>query len=302
MARLLAPIQGRLVREGGRLMTPYGHDLESPLWQGAEIGFLESEETAEKAAREALRRGWLLGVHYPLVQAHRWDWAPFWLAPEERARSEARKAARRAVRRAADLGAAYILFHYPWPALVDPTADYLSAGWKIPPTAQDERLWPRDRLAELSEEVFSSLDEASRDLSVSVILELDGPNHLFFDPDPQQDLCRALFADHPDLRLCVDTGRFGLLARQHGGDPLAYTARWLPFARHMHLHGARWDRGENHLPPLPEHEDDPGYTPAAAMARMVLRAHPQALTVLETDLRGATADAASRSMRYCAAL
>ncbi len=109
MARLVAPIQGRLVRAWGRLTTPYGHDLGSPFWRGAEIGFLESRAAAREAVEEVLRRDWLLGVHYPLVQAHPWDWAPFWLAPDEGTRAKARATARGAVRQAADLGAGYIL-------------------------------------------------------------------------------------------------------------------------------------------------------------------------------------------------
>jgi sugar phosphate isomerase/epimerase len=302
LARLLAPIQGRLVRQGGRLTTPYGHDLESPLWAGAEIGFLESREAAGEAAAETLRRGWILGVHYPLVQAHAWDWAPFWLAPQGPERQAARRAALAAMAQAKELGASYILFHYPWPALVDRAVPYESLGWKIPPTAQDERLWPRERLAGVSEEIFAELEGASRALRLRVVLELDGPNGVWFDPAPRRDLCAALFAAHADLDLCLDTGRLGLLARQHGGDPLGYTRRWLDFTRHVHLHGACWERRQNHLPPLPEHEGDGNYTPAAAIARLVLRAHPETLTVLETDPRGRSAEEAERSMRYCAGL
>ncbi len=100
----------------------------------------------------------------------------------------------------------------------------------------------------------------------------------------------------------MDTGRFDLLARQHGGDPLGYVRRWLPFARHLHLHGANWRRKENHLPPQPEHERRPGYAPAADMARLLLGAHPEALAVLETNSAAGSAAQAARSMRYCAAL
>ncbi len=302
MARLVAPIQGRLVRDGRHLTTPYGHDLESPFWQGAEIGFLESGRAAEEAAREVLGRGLVLGVHYPIVQAHAWDWAPFWLAPDAEARRTAQRQARTAMARAAELGASYILFHYPWPALLAPVVDYEAAGWKIPPVAQAAGLWPRARLEETSERILRDLERAGKEHAIRVVLELDGPNAAFFEPEPERDLCSELFAAHPGLDLCVDTGRFGLLARQHGGDPYAYAVRWLEFTGHLHLHGASWDRGANHLPPLPEHEDDPGFVPAAAMARLVLSAHPDALVVLETDLRGCGTEVALRSMRYCASL
>ncbi len=302
MARLVAPIHGGLVRDGDRLTTPFGHDLLSPLWKGAEIGFLESRRAVEETVAAVLARGWVLGVHYPLVQAHTWDWAPFWLAPSGDERALACRGAREALREASGLGAEYVLFHYPWPALVDPSVDYRTAGWRMPPFAPSEDLWPRERLRELSHRVLAELEEEGERSGMRVILELDGPNRHFFEPSPAADLCQELFTAHPAIWLCVDTGRFDLLARQHGGDPLGYVRRWLPFARHLHLHGANWRRKENHLPPQPEHERRPGYAPAADMARLLLGAHPEALAVLETNPAAGSAAQAARSMRYCAAL
>lgn len=300
LAKLIAPIQGRLVQTAGYLSTPYGHDLDAPLWQGAEIGFMDDRSAAEVAIRAVRQRGWEYGVHYPLVQRHSWDWAPFWMDPDPAGAVQALRTAEGAALEAADLGASYILFHYPWPSLIDPDIDYSPAGWRIPPFAQPEALWPRDRLRGLSMRVFSVLEEAARRAGLRVVVELDGPNAHFFGPPDPCDLCTELFNLHPSLALCVDTGRFDLLARQHGRDPMELTERWLPFARHVHLHGANWDRRENHLPPLPDHENQPGYAPVKEMAKRIVAEHDDALVVLETNPAGVTDDDAARSMLYCA--
>ncbi len=63
MARLVAPIHGGLVRDGDRLTTPFGHDLLSPLWKGAETGFLESRRAVEETVAAVLAR---LGARRPL--------------------------------------------------------------------------------------------------------------------------------------------------------------------------------------------------------------------------------------------
>lgn len=263
---------------------------------------MDSAAAAEAALAEVARRGWSFGIHYPLVQKHAWDWAPFWFHPSGRGRAAALRAACRALQEAADLGAAYILFHFPWPALLDPGIDYPSAGWKIPPVSQDASLWPRERLKQVSENVLAVLAEAGRRSGIGVVLEPDGPNSLFFPRPTEPDLFTELLHGHPDLALCIDTGRFDLLARQHGGDPLEYVRRWLPSARHLHLHGANWDLRQNHLPPLPEHADQPRFAPAVAMARLVLSAHPQARIVMETNAAPYAPSERERSLRYCAEL
>lgn len=300
MARLIAPIQGHLVTRDGHLSTPYGHDLDAPLWQGAEIGFMETRAASEAAICAVRQRGWSFGVHHPLVQRHAWDWAPFWLDPDPDGAIAARRTAADAAGEAADLGASYVLFHYPWPSLIDPAIDYPRAGWKIPPVAQPESLWPRERLRDLSMRVFSDLEDAALMAGIRVVVELDGPNAHFFPSLAPDDLCKELFLSHPALTLCIDTGRFDLLARQHGGDPVEYTERWLPFARHLHLHGANWDLRENHLPPLPDHESQPGYAPVKEMALRVVTQHEDALVVLETNPARVTDEVIARSMLYCA--
>lgn len=149
---------------------------------------------------------------------------------------------------------------------------------------------------------MDTLADAGQRMRIRVILEVDGPNAHFFARAAEPDLFTELLVDHPDLSLCIDTGRLALLARQHGGDPLEYTRRWLTFAKHLHLHGTNWDQRANHLPPLPEHEGLPGHAPAAEMARLVLSSHPETLVVLETDASALSQTERERSLRFCESL
>jgi len=300
MARLFAPVQGRLRRDGGRLLTAYGHDLSLPWWQGAELGFLEDRDAARLAVAEVRSRGLPFGVHHPLVAEPGALWAPFWLAPKALERARALKEAVRALQEGAALGAAYVLFHFPWPALVSPSLDLPALGWRLPPEAQAEALWPRDALAELSDEVFGVLERAGGAAGTEVLLELDGPAGAFYGSGGE--LWDALCRRHPGIGLCADTGRLDLLGRTHGFRPLAFLRSIGLHVHHLHLMGARWERGENHLPPLPEQEGRAGYAPAAAMARLVLGMRPDLPVVLEVDPRTLPPADLVRSLRYCAAL
>lgn len=145
-ARLIAPIQGRIVHRQGHVVTPFGHDLDFPAWQGAEIGFMDGDTEAQEAIAEVARRGWPFGIHYPLVKRHEWDWAPFWFDPAGPETAVAQACS--ALEAASRFEASYILFHFPWPALLDEETDYRAAGWKVPPVAQ-HALAPRTHLGSL---------------------------------------------------------------------------------------------------------------------------------------------------------
>jgi hypothetical protein len=91
------------------------------------VGYCESLEAAREAAAEVLSRGWDLGVHWPLVtaepQRHRW------FDPDPAVRERALEETGRACGLAADLGASYILFHFPWPVLLEEGLDYHALAW-----------------------------------------------------------------------------------------------------------------------------------------------------------------------------
>ena len=287
MAQLFVPLQGAFGLIAGSGVNTYGESLERPHWQGAEIGLCDTLPDVLGAVAEAEYYEWVIGAHHPTYREGGPAWCRF-LDPDRSVRAEALEVACSAAQAAHRLGARYIVFHFPWPALAMRGADYAALGWSFrdaEPLLQDA--WPGETaLCDGSRRCFDRFAEIQERERIRVVLEIDGPNPYFFDGE----LYSRLFAEYPDLSLCIDTGRLGLLARTHGQDPVALARRWLPWARHLHLHTSLWDaegRFRNHLPTTGSHTSDrwPAVTPAADIARMVVEAHPQAIVVLEHDPR-----------------
>lgn len=304
MAQLFVPLHGAFGAIAGSGVNSYGESLERPHWQGAEIGLCDTLPDVLGAVAEAEFYEWVIGAHHPTHREGGPAWCRF-LDPDRAVRSEALEIAWSAARAVHRLGARYILFHFPWPALQMPGVDYAALGWKfkdaepLPPEA-----WPREAdLYEWSRHCFDRLAELQERERIRVVLEIDGPNPYFFDGE----LYSRLFAEFPELSLCIDTGRLGLLARTHGQDPVSLAEHWLPWTRYVHLHTARWDaegRFRSRIPTNGSHTRDrwPGVTPSADIARLVVKAHPDAVIVLEHDPRAVPPDELEASHAWAAAL
>jgi len=201
------------------------------------------------------------------------------------------------------VGARYILLHLPWPGLQMQGIDHVSQGWYFttPPCPVTD--WTERAVYDASRRAFAHLADLQEREKIKIVLEIDGPNPFFFDGE----LYSRLFEEFPDLSLCLDTGRLGLLARTHGQDPLALCRRWLPWTRYMHLHTSMWDeqgRYTNHIPTNGTHTADrwPQVTPAADMAALVVAAQPRCTVVLEHDPRKVSAAELEEAHRWAAGL
>jgi len=274
-AHLYIPITGRLVRPvrpGEPCRNPFGESLDRD-WQGAELGYCESMDAAREAAGEVHRRGWDLGVHWPLLasepQRHRW------FDPDPAARELALEEAGRACRLAAELGASYVLFHFPWPALLEEGIDYYALGWYFLVPGVPASAWTGEQALVWAEVCLDRLGEAGREAGLEVVLEVDGPSRLFFECPPERDVLTGLLRDRDRLSVCLDTGRLALIALTHGLDCLGLARRWYPLTIHLHLHAANWERRVNHVPVLPSQRPDEGWAPSVEIAREILARPPE---------------------------
>lgn len=301
MAQLFVPLTGGFQKVAGSGFNTYGENLDRPQWQGCEIGACTTFPDVLGAVAEAEFHDWIIGVHHPLFVDKGPPWCRF-LHPDAAAREEALQVAAGAATAAHHLGARYILFHYPWPYLQMPGVDYKQIGWYFTePQAELLENWTEPKLYEVSRRVFDHLANVQAKEHINVVFEIDGPNPYFFDGE----MYTRLFAEFPQLSLCIDTGRLGLLARTHGQDPMALARRWLPWTRHLHLHTSKWADGyANHVPTSPDHTADrwPDVTPAADVARMVIAAQPRCTVVLEHNPRLVAPDELERCHTWAAAL
>jgi len=273
-AYLYIPITGRLIRParpGEPCRNPFGESLDRD-WQGAELGYFESLTAAREAATEVLRRGWDLGVHWPLVaaepQRHRW------FDPDPAVRERALQETGRACALAAGLGASYILFHFPWPVLLEEGLDYCALGWGFLVPGVPGSAWTRDQALAWAEVCLDRLEEAGREAGLEVVLEIDESGRLLVRGPAERDALTGLLEGREGLSVCLDTGRLALIARTHGLDCLELARRWYPLTTHLHLHAANSKRRVNHVPVLPSQSPDEGWAPSVEMARELLARPP----------------------------
>jgi sugar phosphate isomerase/epimerase len=285
MPQLFVTLGGAFQKAAGSGYNTYGENIERDQWQGAEIGLCDAFPDVWGAVSEAEYHDWIIGVHHPLYN----DGGPAWcrfLDRDPAVRAAALDLAATSATAAHHVGARYILFHFPWPGFQPPGVDLKALGWYF--TAPLERLedWPEQAFYDAGRRVFERLTAVQEAEKIRVVLEIDGPNPYVY----EGDLLERLFGEYPDLSLCIDTGRLGLLARTHGQDPLALARRWLPWTRHLHLHTSMWNADgtfTNHIPTDATHTVDkwPQVTPAADIARLVTAAQPRCVVVLEHDPR-----------------
>lgn len=290
MAQLFVQLSDAMARAAGSGFTPHGENLDRPLWRGAELGFLDTFPDVWGAVSEAEFHDWIIGVHHPLYKSGGPEWCRFF-DRDPAVRRRALEIAAASAQAAHHIGARYILFHFPWPGFLLPGVDLAGAGlgWYYGHPLERLEEWPEAEVREVSRRAFEQFARIQETEKIKVVLEMDGPNPCFFDGE----LYSRLFGEYPDLSLCLDTGRLGLLARTHGQDPLALARRWLPWTRHLHLHTSGWTpSGEffNHIPTNGTHTAErwPDLTPAADIARMVVAAQPRCTIVLEHDPRKVT--------------
>lgn len=277
MAWLMTIIRGRHKGEDENI---YGESLTRP-FDGAEIGLFRELPDIWAAVATAEMRDWLVGVHYPLLAPK----SPFTMPPltavARETRREAFALAEQGARDAKAVGARYVLFHLPFPALVRQGLDLTLWRHPVPPEQLEEVGEPAVRAA--VREALAAMLELQEQVGIEVVLELDGPSPLLY----EADLLGELMPEFPGLSLCLDTSRLNCLARIHGHPPDQLAARWLPWTRHLHLseckiHGSE---KEEHLPARPDLHPAEGWTGAAEIAAAVVARHPRCRIVLEHDAR-----------------
>jgi sugar phosphate isomerase/epimerase len=237
-----------------------------PGFAGAEICYLSSWDEAVASVEYLKERGLCFGIHFPLVR-NRYDGVgvhPMIVDANEPRREHDLLIIGQALREAAELGADYLLVHYPKPAVLDTALDW--SDWRFP---QPGEALPSDQVdltayESIARATFVRLGELAATAGVRLVLEHDILHPLFY-----RSLLRELFAEQgrqPGLGLCIDTGRLHL---QESTDPgfsgVALIEALRPWITNVHLWTARV--GENrlggHHPLLPELQKANGWGPMA---------------------------------------
>ncbi len=244
-----------------------------PWFTGVEVSSLSSWAEVAKTVAFVKERGIEFGIHFPLVKGRYGELDPHPLISsfDLGVRSASLQAVRTALREAKDLGAQYLLIHFPKPAIIQSDLDW--SDWRFVQKGEaitDEHLVPTEveRAANVS---FAQLDKLSQEAGVRLVLEMDILHAWFY-----QGLIRRLYESHSGLGLCLDTGRLHL---QHATDPsfdiVAFVRLLSPWLTNLHL----WtvcighNKKGGHHPLLPELSVEDGWGPMAELLEAAATAH-----------------------------
>lgn len=244
-----------------------------PWFTGVEISCLPSWDEAVKTIAFVKEQGLEFGIHFPLVKGRYGEFDPHPLISsfDPGVRSASFQAVRTALQEAKDLGAQYLLIHFPKPAIIQSDLDW--SDWRFVQKGEvitEESLTPNkvERIANIS---FARLQELSQEVGVRLVLEMDILHAWFY-----QGLIRRLYESCPGLGLCLDTGRLHL---QRATDPafdiVTFVRSLSPWLTNLHLWTVSIGHNKRggHHPLLPELSDEDGWGPMAELLEAAVTAN-----------------------------
>ena len=209
-------------------------------------------------------------VHCPLRRAPWYPYPVTWSFLSTDVHHEERelsfKLIEESLRDAADIGAAYIVVHYPTPA--SPQANQMSFE------EQQDIAWNSAR----------GLQQLAETFEIPIYIEGFGPS-----PFMNSDFILSVLRAFPTLRYCFDTGHIVLMARRDELDYFGFLEDLAPYLGCVHIWNTRGIedyKAYHHLPPHPGLKPSDGWVDMERTVTTVRQASPSAVFVLEysTDL------------------
>jgi len=225
-----------------------------PWFTGIEACNLRTYAEACSLAEYCRNNNIELGIHHPLVAgpAH-----ALVTSRSGEVRQDAFRTIERALHEAKELGTAYMLIHYPKPSLLDPSLDW--SDWRFPypgeALAATQELLAQEE--ELGVEAFVKLQTLSQEVGMALVLEHDILHHIHY-----SGLLQQLYAAHPSIEICIDTGRLHMLEHTDPRfDGEQFIQAMTPYITNVHLWTVRLGTNKEggHHPLLPRLDSSLGW-------------------------------------------
>lgn len=230
-----------------------------PGFWGVEACSLADWGEASRTAEWLRERNLRMGVHFPLVAGAYPEVIlhPLLTSADQAEREAGFHALEQDLVRASELGAEYVITHVPKPAVIDPELDwsdwrFVHRGETIPASATT----PAEQ-EDLLDSAFERLVGVSQKSGVKVVLENDTLHSMHYG-----SLLPRLFAAHPELGFCFDTGRARILERTDPKfDALAFARTMVPYTTNLHVWTSQAGKNRlgGHHPVLPDLRPEDGW-------------------------------------------
>lgn len=225
---------------------------------GIEFCNFEEMSEIERIVGIAKKDKFKIGIHFPLCK---WNYKfrdPLVLALEETERREAFEAIERELEIAKEIGAKYLLIHFPKPMALDE-----SLKWDICyfPTSEEmmyDSKYPYEEFESNCAEAFEKLSKLSEKTGVTVVLELDFINKYIY----EKGLFKNFLDKYKNIRICLDSARLHIQSVIDKDFQLyKFIEDMGPYTYLLHLSNVKVsDRLElRHYPVLPELNTEEGW-------------------------------------------
>ncbi|MBI4278022.1 MAG: TIM barrel protein [Armatimonadetes bacterium] len=265
---------------------------------GIETGNLPDRAAVERVRRFVRERGLRLGVHYPLQ--HQGDTtvrSPALTSPDEEERRAAFADVEAALREAEEVGADYLLLHFPHPAIISRAAPepFHAIARHFGVRYTDE--YDPAQFVEVTLQVADQLAGLSARHGLPLVLENDIFDAAFW----RSRSFETLFSAYPELGLCLDIPRLQVNAWiSPGFDPWSFLERMAPSLVEVHLSSTQW-RGDvvrRHVPALPEHSAAEGWVEVGPFLQRALAARPGCRILFEHNPTVVSAEDLARCYQW----
>lgn len=244
---------------GGFDDRKYEKDFRDSFY-GIEACLFHTHEDYLKLVEEAKKRGFHIGVHFPMRANASKLRDALVLSLDDKIRTDAFNNIEEELNYLATAPLDYILFHYPKPVLLDDNVNWDT--WKFTNSTEYilESNYCFEQFVEKSEYLFNWLTEKSEQYHFTPLLEFDALNKYIYDTD----FLENLLLKYPKIKLCLDTAR---LFHQESIDPSLDARKifrkYTKYTASIHLSNMQiTDTIQNrHHPALPELSPDEGWAP-----------------------------------------
>lgn len=236
------------------------NEFDPAFWQkyasdsitGIEISQYKNKEDLSALLAFCQSKGLTFGIHAPILSNR---WYPKVISPLRAEWEAGMEQIREEARQAAQLGADYLLYHYPYPPLMASEQD--SNFWSKPDFDHYESAdMDPNQLRETSVRLFEQLCSIQKEYNQRIVLEYD-----FF--GDFGDLFVEMFQAYSEIQLVVDVQRLEVHKRAFPGfDPYKWLDAVAPYVYLVHYSNNHFEEGKwgrRHLPVLPNQIDDPEY-------------------------------------------
>jgi sugar phosphate isomerase/epimerase len=234
-------------------------NYSSELISGLEISLYDDYAALRELKQQCERRGLTFGVHGPIFN-HQGYTLPKVTSMHREEREQAFASIEKEVEAAAEIGADYLLFHYPFLPLFPQSPFKHFDKLPSPNMRYDSYQIKREEFRAYSEEMFRRLASLQVRYGQRIVLE-----HDFF--GDYGDIFIEMFQKFPEIMLVVDTGRLDLSARiTEGFNPYPWLESIAPHVYLVHYSNVFYEHSTftHHLPVIPDHDHDANYGDAHA--------------------------------------